>query len=122
VPHPVGSHDVNEYLSNVMGAHFTAKNFRTWHASALALRLLAEANGVLTLKALMGEVSAHLGNTPAMARKSYVHPAVVALVDQQQKWRAKLKLPREGKWLNRYERALIRLLDEGPKAAELMKG
>jgi DNA topoisomerase-1 len=57
-----------------------------------------------------------------MARKSYVHPAVVALVDQQQKWRAKLKLPREGKWLNRYERALIRLLDEGPKAAELMKG
>lgn len=122
VPHPVGSHDVNDYLSRAMGAHFTAKNFRTWHASALALRLLAEADGVLTLKELMGEVSAHLGNTPAMARKSYVHPAVVALVDQQQKWRARLKLPREGKWLNRYERALIQLLEKGPKAAKLMKG
>jgi DNA topoisomerase-1 len=122
IPHPVGSHDVNDYLSQAMGAHFTAKNFRTWHASALALRLLAEAEGVLTLKELMGQVSAHLGNTPAMARKSYVHPAVVALVDQQQKWRARLKLPREGKWLSRYERALIQLLEKGPKAAKLMKG
>lgn len=119
-PHPVGSHDVNEYLSDAMGARFTAKNFRTWHASALALRLLAEAEGVLTLKMLMDEVSAHLGNTPAMARKSYVHPAVIALVEGQLKWRARLKLPRDGKWLNRYERALIRLLEKGPKAARLL--
>lgn len=119
-PHPVGSGDVNAYLAETMGAPFTAKNFRTWHASVLAFRLLAEAEGVLTLKMLMGEVSAHLGNTPAMARKSYVHPAVVALVDRQQKWRARLKLPRDGKWLNRYERGLIRLLEKGPRAAKLL--
>ena len=118
--HPVGSHDVNEYLGEAMGEHFTAKNFRTWHASVLALKLLAEAERPLTLKELTAEVGAHLGNTPAMARKSYIHPAVIALVDRQQKWRARLKLPRDGKWLDRYERALIRLLEKSPRAKTLL--
>ena len=118
--HPVGSHDVNAYLSEAMGEHFTAKNFRTWHASVLALKLLAEAERPLTLKELTAEVGAHLGNTPAMARKSYIHPAVIALVERQQKWRARLKLPREGKWLGRYERALIRLLEKSPRAKTLL--
>ena len=118
--HPVGSHDVNEYLGEAMGEHFTAKNFRTWHASVLALRLLAEAERPLTIKELTAEVGAHLGNTPAMARRSYIHPAVIALVDRQQKWRARLKLPRDGKWLDRYERALIRLLEKSPRAKTLL--
>ena len=118
--HPVGSADVNAYLCEAMGEHFTAKNFRTWHASVLALRLLAQTERPLTLKELTTEVGAHLGNTPAMARKSYIHPAVIALVERQQKWRAKLRLPREGKWLSRYERALIRLLEKGPKARTLL--
>jgi DNA topoisomerase-1 len=119
-PHPVGSADVNEYLGEAMGERFTAKNFRTWHASVLALRLLAEAERPLTLKELAAEVGAHLGNTPAMARKSYIHPAVIALVERQQKWRARLTLPRAGKWLDGYERALIRLLEKGPKAKTLL--
>ena len=119
-PHPVGSQDVNAYLCEAMGEHFTAKNFRTWHASVLALRLLAEAERPLTLKELTAEVGAHLGNTPAMARKSYIHPAVIALVDRQQKWRARLKLPRDGKWLDRHERALIRLLEKSPRAKTLL--
>lgn len=118
--HPVGSADVNAYLCEAMGEHFTAKNFRTWHASVLAFCLLAEADRPLTLKELTTEVGAHLGNTPAMARKSYIHPAVIALVERQQKWRARLKLPRESKWLSRYERALIKLLENGPKAAKLL--
>ena len=120
--HPVGSHDVNAYLAEAMGAPFTAKNFRTWHASVLALRLLAEADRPLSLKELTGEVGKQLGNTPAMARKSYIHPAVIALVDRQQKWRARLKLPRDGKWLGRYERALLRLLEKSPKAGKLLAG
>ena len=118
--HAVGSADVNAYLREAMGEDFTAKNFRTWHASVLALCLLAEADGVLTLKELTADVGAHLGNTPAMARKSYIHPAVIALVDRQQKWRAKLKLPRAGKWLDRHERALIRLLEKSPRAGRLL--
>lgn len=118
--HPVGSADVNAYLAEAMGEPFTAKNFRTWHASVLALCLLAEAEGVLTLKELTSEVGAHLGNTPAMARKSYIHPAVIALVERQQKWRAQLKLPRDGKWLSSHEKALIRLLEKSPKAGKLL--
>ena len=120
-PHAVGSAEVNAYLCEAMGEHFTAKNFRTWHASVLALKLLGEADGVLTLKALMTEVSDHLGNTPAMARKSYVHPAVVALVDRQLKWRSALKLPRETRWLGRWERALIALLEQSPAAGKLLQ-
>lgn len=118
--HPVGSSDVNAYLCETMGERFTAKNFRTWHASVLAFRLLADANGALTLKMLMAEVSEHLGNTPALARKSYVHPAVIALVDRQQKWRSTLRLPRDGKWLSRYERGLIRLIEKSPRARRLL--
>jgi DNA topoisomerase-1 len=118
--HPVGSADVNAYLSEVMGEHFTAKNFRTWHASVLALKLLAEADRPLTIKELTTQVAEHLGNTPAMARKSYIHPAVIALVDRQLKWRARLKLPRESKWLDRYERALIKVLEKAPKAKKLL--
>ena len=120
--HPVGSHDVNAYLSETMGEHFTAKNFRTWHASVCALRLLAEAERPITLKELTAEVGGHLGNTPAMARKSYIHPAVIALVDRQQNWRARLKPPRESKWLCRYERLLLGLLEKGPKAKTLLAG
>jgi len=119
--HPVGSHDVNDYLCEVMGEHFTAKNFRTWHASVLALKLLAEAERSLTLKELTGEVGRHLGNTPAMVRKSYIHPAVIALVDRQQKWRARLKLPRETKWLSRYERAFLKVLERSPRAETLLR-
>lgn len=119
-PHPVGSAEVNAYLCEAMGDHFTAKNFRTWHASVLALKLLGEADGVLTLKALTTEVSDHLGNTPAMARKSYIHPAVIALVDRQQKWRKALKLPRGTRWLGKWERALIGLLDASPAAGTLL--
>jgi DNA topoisomerase I len=119
-PQPVGSADVNEYLRETMGEDFTAKHFRTFHASAIALQALAEAEEPLTLKMLAERVSERLGNTPAIARKSYIHPAVIALVDSQIKWRAGHKLPRTTRWLSAYERALIRLLESGPKAAKLI--
>ncbi len=118
--HGVGSVDVNAYLCETMGERFTAKNFRTWHASALAFRLLATADHVLSIKQLTTEVAEHLGNTPAMARKSYIHPAVIALIDRQLRWRARLKLPRAGKWLSAEERGLLKLLESGPRAAKLL--
>jgi DNA topoisomerase-1 len=120
--HAVGSAEVNDYLCEAMGEHFTAKNFRTWHASAIAFGLLAAAERPLTLTALMEQVSAKLGNTPAIARKSYVHPAVVALVERQAKWRKSLKLPRKTQWLSREERGLLDLLEHGPRAAKLLAG
>ena len=117
---PVGSAEVNDYLCETMGEHFTAKNFRTWHASVLAFDMLARSRDQLTIAALMEGVAERLGNTPAIARKSYVHPAVGALVDRQQKWRAGLKLPRKTRWLSREERGLLELLEDSPPAEKLL--
>jgi DNA topoisomerase-1 len=118
--HPVDSGDVNDYLRETMGEAFTAKDFRTWHASAIGLGELAAAEGQLTIKALTTEVGQRLGNTPAMARKSYIHPAVIALVERQEQWRAKLRMPRKTKWHAPEERALLELLENAPSAAELI--
>lgn len=118
--HTVGSHDVNGYLCETMGEHFTAKNFRTWHASVLAFELLAGAKEQLTIKAVLDVVAERLGNTPAVTRRSYVHPAVIDLVDRQGKWREALSLPRSTQWLTREERGLIELLENGPSAQELL--
>ncbi len=119
--HAVTSSDVNEYLRETMGEDFTAKNFRTWHASVLAFERLFEARGEITIADLLEGVAEHLGNTPAVTRKSYVHPAVFELIARQKIWRDGLCLPRSTRWLTREERGLIALLEDGPKAGELLK-
>ena len=116
----VTSSDVNEYLCETMGDHYTAKNFRTWHASALAFEILAGSSGQITIKALTQEVAQRLGNTPAITRKSYIHPAIFDLLDRQEEWRANLRLPRATRWLTREERGFLALLESGPKASELL--
>lgn len=118
--HDVSSACVNDYLRETMGDAFTAKNFRTWHASAMGYGLLAGAKERLTIKAVIEEVAEHLGNTPAVTRSAYVHPAVIALVERQETWRETLQLPRSTKWLSREERGLVALLEESPEAAELL--
>lgn len=118
--HAVGSSDVNEYLRETMGDDFTAKNFRTWHASVFAFDLLASGKGELTIKALTEEVAEKLGNTPAITRKSYIHPGIFELLEQQEEWRAGLRLPRATRWLTREERGLLELLADAPQAAELI--
>jgi DNA topoisomerase I len=78
----VSSGDVNDFLQAACGERFTAKDFRTWHGSVLALetlRLLCASGQPFTLKDLLGNVSAILGNTPAVCRKAYIHPQVLAL-------------------------------------------
>lgn len=75
----VGSADVNAYLQAVCGERFTAKDFRTWHGSVLALEGLAGPRGEpFTLKAWLKEVAGRLGNTPAVCRKAYIHPRILA--------------------------------------------
>lgn len=118
--HQVSSSDVNAYLAATMGEPFTAKNFRTWHASVMAYRLLGEAEERLTLKSVLEAVADHLGNTPAVTRKSYVHPAVIALVERQEEWRSGLRLPRRTDYLNKWERGLLAFLEESPAAFELL--
>lgn len=94
----VGSGDVNDYLTEITqgkgdkGAdtdHFTAKDFRTWHGTVQALELTRLACGgssggngatsAYSAKAILQEVARLLGNTPAVCKKSYIHPAVLAL-------------------------------------------
>ncbi|MEO1968285.1 MAG: DNA topoisomerase IB [Sphingomonadaceae bacterium] len=118
--HSVTSGDVNEYLCEAMGEHFTAKSFRTWHASVLAFDFLAHATEKVTIQALTQEVASKLGNTPAVTRKSYIHPAIFELVENQEEWRGSLCLPRPTKWLTREERGFISFLESQPSAEALL--
>ncbi len=86
--HAVGSSEVNDYIAEAAGARFTAKDFRTWHGTVQALELTrlgcACGDAVRTqesfsAKKVLAEVARQLGNTPAVCRKSYVHPAVLGL-------------------------------------------
>lgn len=108
---PVGSGDVNLYLRETMGEAFSAKHFRTWGASVVAFQTLLDANGPISLKTMVAPVCEALGNTPAIARKSYIHPA---LIDAAQNGGLSkgLKLPRRTKYLSPVERGLIEYLEE----------
>lgn len=83
--HAIRSDDVNAYLREMAGTEYSAKDFRTWHATVQALVLSCEAcaadGGTLqqTLPRILAQVACLLGNTPAVCRKSYVHPRVLAL-------------------------------------------
>jgi DNA topoisomerase-1 len=80
----VESDDVNAYIREASGGDFTAKDFRTWAGTLLAYRALRalqpEDHGPAARRNVveaMRRTAAHLGNTPAVARGSYVHPAVL---------------------------------------------
>ena len=83
VPHDVGSTDVNQYLQEISGESFTAKDFRTWHATTEALEALAGHGFDTTreakakMKEVLQTIAGRLGNTPAMCRKCYVNPVVI---------------------------------------------
>ena len=119
----IGSNDVNAYLRETIGEDFSAKNFRTWHASVLAFAMLAEAHERPTIGSVLDLVSDKLGNTPAIARSSYIHPAVIDILSRDggwEDWREHLSLPRTTRFLTRHERGLLQLLEESPEAAELL--
>jgi DNA topoisomerase-1 len=120
VVRPVTSADVNAYLRETMGEDFSAKHFRTFHASSLAFEKLATGPGEVRLKEMLEHVSERLGNTPAIARTSYIHPAVIDRIEGQADWRAALKLPRQTRWLSRAERGLIAFLEECGSAGDFL--
>lgn len=86
VSRAVGSGDVNDWLEQVAGERFTAKDFRTWHGSVQALALFGEAalagSEPPRLAAVVSEVAQRLGNTAAVCRKAYIHPAVFAWAER----------------------------------------
>jgi DNA topoisomerase-1 len=83
-PQPVTSSDVNDYIRQATGGDFTAKHFRTWGASVIAFeQLLKKAeNARITVKTVIEPVAEALGNTPAISRKSYVHPKLLDAVKE----------------------------------------
>ena len=81
----VRSTDINEYLKDVAGAEYSAKDFRTWHGTvratlALAVSFNVDASKTARKRAVtraVQEVAHYLGNTPAVCRKSYIDPRVI---------------------------------------------
>jgi DNA topoisomerase-1 len=80
----IGSADVNAYLRELTGENFTAKDFRTWAGTVLAAKALAvraqfrsPTEAKRNIVKAVAEVAGRLGNTKAVCRKSYIHPAIV---------------------------------------------
>jgi len=117
-PVPVGSGDVNDYLHEVLGEEFTARNFRTWTASALAFEVLWEDRDA-PLAMVLDTVSRCLGNTRTIARKSYIHPLLIEGAKDRELLDALMPpaLPRATKWLSAAERGLLKFLDKANRPA-----
>jgi len=79
----IGSADVNDYLRGISGEDFTSKDFRTWAGTVTAATLLrdceafeSEAQGKRNIVRTVESVAKRLGNTKAVCRKCYIHPAI----------------------------------------------
>ena len=112
-PHPITSTEVNDYIREASGGDFTAKEFRTWGATVLAFeQMLDKAEDArISVKTMIEPVAEALGNTVAISRKSYVHPALIDAVKDHPRDPLKgLERPRARKWLSSCEVALIPFL------------
>lgn len=106
---------VNDYVRDLSAMEVTAKDFRTWHANVLAALALAQsqeagdskASRKRAVRAAIAEVAEYLGNTSAVARRSYVDPRVLDLYEQGQ-----VISVRAGASQGQVERALLALLEE----------
>jgi DNA topoisomerase I len=80
----IHTRDVNDYIKDVMGREFSAKDFRTWSGTVFAAAALAESESASEPKArrravtkAVAAVADHLGNTPAVSRSAYIDPRVI---------------------------------------------
>lgn len=118
--------DINEYIKQVMGERFSAKDFRTWAGTLICACALARSGGKAgeskagrrrMLVAAIREAADQLGNTVAVCRSSYIHPRVLAgfekgrVIDRYFDTVEGL-LARRGRGLHESEKALLRLLKE----------
>ncbi len=113
----IGSSDVNEYLKEIAGADVTAKDFRTWAGTVCVANALARRAGPVGpshVVAAVREASMRLGNTPAICRKSYVHPRVLDPLTWERRVRA---APRPPRGMRADEAALLRLLSRASRGA-----
>jgi DNA topoisomerase-1 len=115
-PKPITSGDVNDYIREACGGDFTAKHFRTWSASVIACEqmLKKKEDARITVKTVVEPVAEALGNTPAISRKSYVHPKLLEAVKADPRDPlAGMERPRGRKRLSSAELALLEFLAKG---------
>jgi DNA topoisomerase I len=125
----IGSADVNEYLRSIAGDDFSSKDFRTWAGTVLAARTLLEmksARGSAHLKRNLTHaieiVARQLGNTKAVSRKCYIHPAVLDAYGDGSLFKiaqphSKKSIATESHELTAEEAAVLALLERSSKAA-----
>jgi DNA topoisomerase-1 len=112
---PVTSGDVNDYIRQATGGEFTAKHFRTWSASAIAFEQLLEKaeDARISIATVVEPVAEALGNTPAISRKSYVHPRLLdAIKDNPRDPLGKFERPSARKRLSSTEVGLLQFLSK----------
>jgi DNA topoisomerase I len=120
--HSVGSGDVNDYLKQITGEDFTAKDFRTWAGSVSALYAFKQAGEFETVNeckkkivSVLDEVAINLGNTRTVCKKYYVHPTVIKSYEAGTifKYISKLDEDKEvnAAELNTAEKALLDILE-----------
>jgi DNA topoisomerase IB len=89
--HDVSSADINDYLREIADGDYSAKDFRTWHATVLAAVGLAVSEPAVAssesarkraITRVVQEVASYLGNTPAVARASYIDPRIISLYER----------------------------------------
>ena len=117
-PKPITSGDVNDYIREATGGDFTAKHFRTWSASVIACDMLLKKaeDARITVKTVVEPVAEALGNTPAISRKSYVHPKLLDAVKVAPRDPLDgMERPRGRKRLSSAEVALLEFLAKGGK-------
>ena len=117
-PRPITSGDVNDYIKDATGGEFTAKHFRTWGASVIALEQLLKKkeDARISVKTVIEPVAEALGNTPAISRKSYVHPQLLeAVKDDPRDPLDGLDRPRPRKRMSSAEVALLQFLARDAK-------
>ena len=117
----ITSADVNEYLGEIAGQEFTAKDFRTWAGSLLAAMQLTEAGcadtateAKSTIARAVEAVSKQLGNTPAICRKCYIHPLVLEAFQDRAlfaRWEGALGEAHDEEGRRREEAALLHFLE-----------
>ena len=114
----LSSSDVNDYIRGCFGIDATAKDFRTWHATVMAAAALADtdepgqtkASRKRAVSAAMKEVSEFLGNTPTLARTSYVDPRVVEAYERGRTVKVRGSYETDDARQAALERAVLKLL------------
>jgi DNA topoisomerase-1 len=130
--HSIHSGMVNEYIQEISGKEFSAKDFRTWSGSISAITICniqgscEEQNAKQKINEILDEVAKHLGNTRNVCRKYYVYPSILELyqTNKLNKYLPELNKPINTKNNSGYtpeENVLMKILKSNYKTANTIK-